>query len=110
MVLVVPQGPYNAPDSFGGNLEDPDGFKRFMGDVVETLRHKSALKKKDFGNWGNTLLNITDKDQYSAEYLCSLGAVESLLTLVESEWKENPNSSILNSVVDILFNISKYET
>jgi hypothetical protein len=48
VVLVVPQGPRNAPDSFGGKLEDADGFKRFMADVVETLRQKSALKKKDF--------------------------------------------------------------
>ncbi len=47
-VLVVPQGPRNAPDSFGGKLEDPDGFKRFMGDVMQTLREKSALKQKDF--------------------------------------------------------------
>jgi hypothetical protein len=47
-VLVVPQGPRDAPDSFGGKLEDPDGFKLFMADVVETLRQKSGLKKKDF--------------------------------------------------------------
>lgn len=47
-VLVVPQGPRNAPDSFGGKLEDTDGFQRFMADVVETLRQKSALRKKDF--------------------------------------------------------------
>jgi hypothetical protein len=48
VVLVVPQGPRNAPDSFGGKLEDADGFKRFMAEVAETLRQKSALKKKDF--------------------------------------------------------------
>ena len=47
-VLVVPQGPLNASDSFGGKLEDPDGFKNFMADVVATLRDKSDLKKKDF--------------------------------------------------------------
>jgi hypothetical protein len=47
-ILVVPQGPCNAPDSFGGKLEDPDGFKRFMEDVMQTLRQKSALTKKDF--------------------------------------------------------------
>jgi hypothetical protein len=46
-VLVVPQGPRDAADSFGGKLEDPDGFKRFMADVVDTLRQQSALKKKD---------------------------------------------------------------
>jgi hypothetical protein len=48
VVLVVPQGPRNASDSFGGKLEDADGFKRFMAEVVETLREKSALKQKDF--------------------------------------------------------------
>ena len=47
-VLVVPQGPRDAPDSFGGKLEDPDGFKRFMEEAAETLRHKSSLKKKNF--------------------------------------------------------------
>jgi hypothetical protein len=47
-VLVVPQGPRKAPDSFGGKLEDPDGFKRFMAEVVETLRQKPNLRRKDF--------------------------------------------------------------
>ena len=47
-VLVVPQGPYDAPDSFGGKLEDPGGFSRFMADVMQTLRQASGLQKKDF--------------------------------------------------------------
>jgi hypothetical protein len=47
-VLVIPQGPYDAPDSGGGKLEDADGFKRFMDEVADTLRQKSGLKKKDF--------------------------------------------------------------
>lgn len=47
-VLVVPQGPRDAPDSFDGKLEDPDGFKGFMDEVVQTLRQKSALRRKDF--------------------------------------------------------------
>src|SRR4051794_39964716 len=37
-VLIIPQGPLNASDSFDGKLEDPDGFKRFMAEVMETLR------------------------------------------------------------------------
>jgi hypothetical protein len=45
-VLVVPQGPYNAPDSFGGKLEDANGFRRFMEEVVDTLRQKSALRNQ----------------------------------------------------------------
>jgi len=47
-VLVVPQGPFNASDSFGGKLEDPQGFGRFMKDVADTLREKSALTNKTF--------------------------------------------------------------
>src|SRR5690349_8631144 len=47
-VLVIPQGPWDAPDSFGGKLEDQGGFKRFMDEVAETLRHQSTLRKKEF--------------------------------------------------------------
>jgi hypothetical protein len=45
-ILVVPQGPRNAPDSFGGKLEDPGGFRRFMDEVVAALRQSSALKRR----------------------------------------------------------------
>ena len=37
-VLVVPQGPLNAPDSFGGKLEDPGGFDRFVADIVSSVQ------------------------------------------------------------------------
>ncbi len=47
-VLIVPQGPYDASDSFGGKLEDPDGFKKFMAEAVDTLKKNSSLKNKDF--------------------------------------------------------------
>jgi len=47
-VLIVPQGPRNASDSFGGKLEDPDGFKRFIEEIAQTLRDKSRLKRKSF--------------------------------------------------------------
>lgn len=49
-IFVVPEGPRNAPDSFGGKLEDPGGFKRFMTDVVETLRKRSVIKSKAVGS------------------------------------------------------------
>lgn len=38
-ILVVPEGPTDAPDSGDGKLElDPDGFKRFIGDVAAWLQ------------------------------------------------------------------------
>ena len=47
-VLVVPQGPRDASDSFGGKLEDPEGFKRFIDEVTATLRQQSSLKTQEF--------------------------------------------------------------
>ncbi len=39
-ILVVPEGPTNAPDSGDGKLElDPNGFARFVGDLCAWLRH-----------------------------------------------------------------------
>jgi len=46
-VLVVPQGPRDAPDSFSGKLEDPDGFQKFMQEVMATLHKKSALTNRN---------------------------------------------------------------
>ena len=42
-ILVVPQGPKNAPDSFGGKLEDENGFLRFMNDVTDLLYEKKIM-------------------------------------------------------------------
>lgn len=47
-VLVVPEGPRDAPDSSGGKLEDADGFKRFMAEVVVTLRERGGFRAKEF--------------------------------------------------------------
>lgn len=44
-VLIVPEGPHNAPDSFGGKLEDTDGFKKFMDELVTTLKQRGAFKR-----------------------------------------------------------------
>jgi len=55
-ILLVPQGPYNAPDSFGGKLEDTNGFKAFMAEAVEKLRLSGALAKTNF-EIGNIILS-----------------------------------------------------
>jgi hypothetical protein len=47
-ILVIPEGPSNAPDSFGGKLEDADGFKRFMAEVIATLRTRADFEPQDF--------------------------------------------------------------
>ena len=47
-ILIVPEGPRNAPDSFGGKLEDTNGFKIFMAEAVAKLRASGALAKNYF--------------------------------------------------------------
>ncbi|HTU71403.1 MAG TPA: hypothetical protein VMF11_13920 [Candidatus Baltobacteraceae bacterium] len=49
-VLVVPQGPKDAPDSGDGKLElDPNGFARFMSDVVRFLRDRGVTGSDGIG-------------------------------------------------------------
>jgi serine-type D-Ala-D-Ala carboxypeptidase/endopeptidase (penicillin-binding protein 4) len=55
-ILVVPQGAYNAPDSFDGKMEDTNGFARFMADVVTTLKNSGALEQTNF-EIGNIILS-----------------------------------------------------
>lgn len=47
-ILIVPEGPRNAADSFGGKLEDTNGFAAFMNEAVEKLRASGALAKTNF--------------------------------------------------------------
>ena len=47
-ILIVPEGPHSAPDSFGGKLEDTNGFKILMTEALEKLRSSGALGKTNF--------------------------------------------------------------
>lgn len=42
-ILIVPEGPHDAPDSSGGKLEDPDGFRRFMKEALTLLQQRGVL-------------------------------------------------------------------
>jgi hypothetical protein len=42
-VLLVPEGPHDAPDSFGGKLEDTNGFQIFMAEAVRKLCANGVL-------------------------------------------------------------------
>ncbi len=48
-ILVVPEGPRNAPDSFGGKLEDVGGFQRFISEVIDLLYRQSKIKTRAVG-------------------------------------------------------------
>ncbi len=55
-ILIVPEGPHNAPDSFGGKLEETNGFKVFMTEAMEKLRASGVLKKNNF-KLGNVIIS-----------------------------------------------------
>jgi len=42
-ILIVPQGPYNAPDSAGGKLEDSRGFQHFMAEALVVLQQNKVI-------------------------------------------------------------------
>jgi beta-lactamase class A len=42
-LLVIPQGPNRAPDSFGGRMEDPGGFERLVVDVLATMKSEGVV-------------------------------------------------------------------
>ena len=48
-ILVVPQGPRNAPDSFGGKLEDPGGFARFLAELQGVLKNLPGCAQAPLG-------------------------------------------------------------
>lgn len=43
-LLVLPQGPYRARDSFGGKMEESGGLKRMVDDVLATLVKEDVVK------------------------------------------------------------------
>ncbi len=49
-IFIVPQGPRDAADSFGGKLEDAGGFQRFMAEAVRNLRERGIIRSTNIGN------------------------------------------------------------
>ena len=48
-IFVFPEGPKNAPDSFGGKLEERYGLKYLMADVIQYLKLKNKIKSDEIG-------------------------------------------------------------
>lgn len=43
-LLVLPQGPYRARDSFGGKMEDEGGLRRLVEEVLTTMKKEEVVK------------------------------------------------------------------
>jgi hypothetical protein len=48
-ILVVPQGPKNAPDSFGGKLEDENGLRNLITEISDLLYKKKIVNSMTVG-------------------------------------------------------------
>ena len=49
MLLVIPEGPKYAPDSFAGKLCDEGGFKRFIDELLELLEEDNIIRNQEIG-------------------------------------------------------------
>ena len=49
-IFVFPEGPKNSPDSFGGKLEEKDGLKYLIADVLKYFNDNAMLKPTKVGN------------------------------------------------------------
>jgi hypothetical protein len=49
MLLVIPEGPKFAPDSFNGKLCDEGGFQRFIDELLGLLKDDKIIRNKDIG-------------------------------------------------------------
>jgi len=49
-ILVLAQGPYRASDSHGGTMEDADGLKRFVEEIVQILQSERRIDQPRLGN------------------------------------------------------------
>jgi len=49
VILVFPEGPRNAPDSFGGRLEEPGVFKDLVADVLQQLQTMGKIRSTQAG-------------------------------------------------------------
>lgn len=80
-VLIVPEGPHNAPDSAGGKLEEPDGFKRFMDEALAALKQRGQLKRDSA--LGNIILS-----GHSGGYLVMSSIVDhgGLMSHIQEVW------------------------
>ena len=110
-ILIVPQGPYKAPDSFGGKLEDTNGFKLFMAEALEKIRARGGLARTNF-SLGRVILSghsggyhvmaaILDHGGL-AEHIREAWLFDALYGNVENfvAWQKNQNGRLLNIYTD----------
>ena len=108
-ILIIPQGPKNSPDSFGGKLEDLNGFKKFMLELTDLLKTKKILPHT---NIGNIILSGHSGAYRVISYILQRGGITDLIKEVflfdalygETEkyayWVDHYNGRLINIYTD----------
>lgn len=71
-ILVVPEGPRNAPDFFWGKLEEPGGFQHFIEDVTGYLFRAGKTTTR---NIGSVILSGHSGAYHSISYVLKQGGM-----------------------------------
>jgi hypothetical protein len=108
-IFIFPEGPKNSPDSYGGRLEEKDGLKNLIDDVINFLMKQQKIESTKVGNIilaghsgayrvisfclmrGGYTNNITDVILFDALY----GQTEKFV-----HWIENFNGRFINIYTD----------
>jgi len=68
---------------------------------------QKAVKSLEFSG---SFLNMTNEDPDMCAHLCSLGVVDSFLSIIEGQLARGIYSKVMNESLDILFNVSKVDS
>ncbi len=78
-LLVIPQGPYRARDSFDGKMEDEGGFRRMVEDVMATMRREKVVST---GNVARVIVTAHSGGYRPAGFVLDRGGMSDLITHV----------------------------
>ncbi len=78
-LLILAQGPRNAPDSFGGKMEDENGFKNF---VTEILNRLQADKKINSTKINQIILSAHSGGYRPTAFVLDVGGLTDKITEV----------------------------
>jgi hypothetical protein len=78
-ILVIPQGPYRARDSFGGRMEDEGGFRRMVEDVMATMKHEKVVSS---GNVARVIVTAHSGGYRPAGFVLDRGGMSDQITHV----------------------------
>ena len=76
-ILVLPQGPYRAPDSFFGKIGDRGGLKHLIDDVLATMKNEKVIQTESLNH---VILSADGPGSHAAAAALGKGGLEGRIT------------------------------